>query len=180
MCGLFYLFFNRFIMKIKILAFFVIIILACNFKTARAQVVKPDSIQQVPHAYWLAGGLGGSSRGIELMSNANAELGHKWLVTGTAQIESAAFGSGEDVEQFNVLGGKIFKEKASLFSVSAGLGIVYINKATVGIPVLFQVYLVGGQFIGIGLNACANLNPTEPTAGFSINIALGRMATRRK
>jgi len=154
----------------------IVLLLAC--KTLSAQTTKADTTQ-IPRAYWIAGGLGGSTQGVEIMGNANAELDHNWLITGTAQIESGVFGGGREVEQFNLMGGKIHKWSRSFFSYSAGLSLVYVDKITVGIPVLFQIYGVAGQFIGIGINACANLNPTTPTAGLSLNIALGRIATHK-
>lgn len=154
----------------------IFLLLVC--KSTLAQTTKSDTTQ-IPRAYWVAGGLGASSQGIELMSNANAELGHSWLITSTAQIESGIFGGGREVEQFNLMIGKIHKWQGSFMSYSAGLSIVYVDKITVGIPVLFQIYGVAGQFIGLGINACANLNPTTPTAGLSLNIALGHIALHR-
>lgn len=167
-------------MKIKTIVLLTLITFI--YKTGFSQASHPDS-NKVPHAYWVGGGIGGSTEGIELMANANAELGHHWLITGTAQLESYVVGGGLTVISYNLLGGKIYKQKASLFSFSAGLGAVsfddHPSKVTVGVPVLLQTYWVIGQTFGFGLNATANLNSIQPTAGLSLNIALGRIATHK-
>jgi hypothetical protein len=166
----------------KITTFTLLVIMLFTVTDSLAQVANTDTTA-IPHAYWVGGGIGLSSQGIELMANANAELSNKWLITAAAQIESGVFNGPETVTPYSLLVGKVFKRKSSLFAVSAGLSAVSVDdhpsKVTIGLPVILQTYAVVLQTFGVGLNLTANLNSYQPTVGFSINIGLGYMATHR-
>jgi hypothetical protein len=99
-----------------------------------------------------------------------------------------------DLTSFNALAGKIYKQRNSLISFSAGLGLVRVDRndldlfskkteiseTTVGIPLSIQAYAIGFQTIGVGLNLYGNLNTKQSTAGIHLSVALGRIATRAR
>jgi len=172
--------------------------MALTSKTALAQ--QSDNTK-IPNAYWASFGAGASSLGaLSGMYSVNVQIPHNWLVT--VDLDGGANRSGktydtnysQSVISFNILAGKMARQKFSLFTLSAGLGLVdvhtglgsyglqdapYINKDqyTLGIPIVIQGYLVGLQAFGIGFSGNINLNTIKPTAGINLSFALGRMQT---
>jgi len=148
----------------------------------------------IPRSYWGSLGIGTGSLGSFTFSvNANQEFSYRLLITACAQAETNAFFGSTTIASYGVLAGEVFKQKFSLFTVSAGLSIVNVgtssgffnsvpvtSQTTIGIPILIQGYLVGLQTVGLGLNAYANLNSIRSTLGLTLNLALGRMATHKK
>jgi hypothetical protein len=168
---------------------------------AFGQVKSADSTQ-VPKSYFAAGGIGLSSLGsFSAMLVANAEIKNRillsanWIGETNVRILDSRAGHDVDVNSFNLLAGKIYKQRHSLISFSTGLGLVKVDErdvgggvfgkvnpvgreTTVGIPVLVQAYAIGFQAIGVGLNLYGNLNTKQSTAGFQLSVALGRISTR--
>jgi hypothetical protein len=177
-----------------------IILFAATITASTAQT-SPDN-SNIPHAWWGAIGIGASSLGaISGEYSINVQIPNNWLIS--AYIEGGTNKLGkfsdsntyQDVVNFSLLAGKIARQKYTLLSVSAGLGLVdvrtgtgsyslgtpYTNKDqyTVGVPIILQTYLVGLQACGIGLNANFNINTIKPTANINLCFALGRMQTHK-
>ena len=134
--------------------------------------------------------------------NINAQIPNNWLLTLGLDVGGDRFGTqysdnniSKTVGSYNVLIGKIARQKYSIVSVSAGLGLVEIETGagsyytqtpftntrqyTVGIPIVFQTYLVGLQAVGLGISGNINLNTVKTTAGINLCFALGRMQTHK-
>jgi hypothetical protein len=188
-------------MKI-ILVYTTILLLAVTSTRSFAQESRRDSAK-TPKSYWATFGLGYSSLGaLAFHLDANAEAWNKCVITANLQTEvSDLFGKAASnnfqVNTYNLLAGKIFKQKVTFITVSAGLGIVDVityngydkgffdfvktsqnSQFTVGVPIIVQWYGVVTEVVGFGINGYVNLNTVRTTAGFTINIALGRMTTR--
>jgi len=162
-------------------------------KTYRLAAYKRALDDQViiPRCCWGSLGAGGNTAGDGAFSvNVNEEFAQKLLVTESLQLETNGFLASTSVVNYSVLAGKIFKRKFSMFTLSAGLSYVTmtvspglfsdtpaIHQSTVGIPVLIQAYLVALQTFGLGINAYANLNSVKTTAGITLSIAIGALAT---
>ena len=115
-------------------------------------------------------------------------------------------GSYLNLNDHNLLLGEIFKQEYFFISVSTGIGftnlvsftnslymipnsdglystkqervkIIQKNQNNFNLPFMIQGYFVVAEPVAFGINAFLNLNKFHSTAGFSINIALGRMST---
>ncbi len=193
-------------MKIRIIIYICIPMLAFIFTTASAQVSTKDSTNkdaaQIPRCYWAGFGLGASTLGALAGNvNVNAEISNQWIITANAEIEANRFlnfssSPNVQVTTYNVLAGKIYKGKISFFTLSAGIGLVDVytynnpglfsdapvhksDQYTVGVPLLIQWYVIRFQAVGIGLSGYANLNTIQTTAGFNISVVFGRIATHK-
>ena len=168
---------------------------------AYAQVNTIDSLR-VPKSYWVVAGGGLSTLGsVSATLIANAEIQNNILLSGSwigetnVRILDSRASHNVDVSSYNALAGKVYKQRHSLISFSAGLGLVRVKswdsgggvfgkvspavtETTVGIPLLIQAHAIGFQAVGVGLNIYGNLNMKQSTAGVHLNIALGRMTTR--
>ena len=134
---------------------------------------------------------------VSAMLGANAEVKNRLVVslnwTGeTSSVLDFTAKHVVDVNSFNILAGKIYKQRNSLMSFSAGLGLARVHtfdsrngaasytETTVGLPLSIQAYAIGFQAVGAGLNLYANLNTKQSTAGIHVSLALGRISTRQK
>jgi hypothetical protein len=179
-----------------------ILLFAITFTRSFAQSASRDSTK-TPKSYWATFGLGYSSLGsIAAHLDGNAEIWNKCVITANLQTEvSDFFGKAGttnfQVTTYNLLAGKIFKQKLTFITVSAGLGLVDVNtyngydkgilvfvktdsknQFIGGVPIIIQWYGVINEVVGFGINGYVNLNTVRTTAGFTINIALGRITTR--
>jgi hypothetical protein len=180
--------------------FLIAIFLAGVVSAASGQVRSVDSTG-IRKSYWIAGRVGLSTLGsVSGMLVANAEIKNHILISASTTGETNGIldfsaTHSVDVSSFNMLAGKIYKQRHSLISFSAGLGLVKIDthdsepgifgkvypessETTIGIPLLIQAYAIGFQTIGVGLNLYGNLNTKQSTAGIQVCLALGRIATR--
>jgi hypothetical protein len=179
-----------------------IVLLVATVTTVNAQT----DTTKIPHAWWVNMGFGKGTLG-SLSANValQAEVPKHWLISASFQAEPNHVGTKNlggaahdvDINSGNLLFGKIYKQTYSFWSVSAGLSFVNMdindsygifpgapastqnNRYTVGIPIVVQGYIVGLQCAGIGLNAYVNLNTLQTTAGFQVQVALGRMQTHK-
>jgi hypothetical protein len=165
--------------KLHLIAFAILFVLTGIFTNAVGQTTRRDSTR-IPKAYWVGSGGGFSFLGdVEIMYNANAEIGNHWLITSLAQVEAKFFGSGNaNIFTFGLQAGKVYKRGTGIFALSAGFAIMRVNdQKTAGVPVLIQAHTVILQTVGFGINLYANLNTISPSAGLNLTVALGRMAT---
>ena len=149
--------------------------------------------------YWGDVGLGGSSLGsISAALGFHFEINRHVLITANIMGEANSFIDFSskpkiDVNTFNLLVGKISKQKSSIITYSAGLGLINYYKKTypggflsplpavttkkysIGIPLLISGYLIGFRTVGFGLSVYANLNTINTTAGLTLNFGIGRM-----
>jgi 3-deoxy-D-arabino-heptulosonate 7-phosphate (DAHP) synthase len=166
---------------------------------ASGQSISTDSIT-IPRSYWVSGGVGLSTLGSASAGLvANAEIKNRilisagWIGETSEKILDFSTNHSVNVSSFNALAGKIYKQRNSLISFSAGLGLVRletrdtggarvssVTETTIGIPLLVQAHAIGFQAIGVGLNLYGNLNMKQSTTGIHLSIALGRIATRQK
>lgn len=174
-----------------------------NFKKAHGQVIKADSIT-ARRNYWGSISFGASSLGsLAAGLDANAELASHWAVTIEARGELNRFWGiyqetpNVDVNTYNVLGGKIFKQRSSFLVVSAGVGLVDVYSYTyllpngsyahditsqqdryaLNVPVEVQMYFVPVTPFAVSIGAYVNLNKLKTTAGITGKFAFGRMST---
>jgi len=182
-------------MKVKIIAPLSMLLLAMAFNKGFSQAVPNDSTK-ISKSYWGSVGIGASSSGFSASFIANAELLNRWLISANVQGEGPLFGDGNEVTTFNVLAGKVFKQKFCFLTLSAGLGYISVTnvsnsfnffspavttqRSTIGLPIVVQGYLVAFQTLGIGLSGYVNLNTIQSTAGINICIALGRLSTHKR
>lgn len=179
-----------------------LVLFTVTFTTVNAQT----DTTKIPHAWWLNAGFGlGTLRSLSANIGVQAELPKHWLISATFQTEFNHFGEkilggavhDVTINTSNVLIGRIHKQTYSLWSVSTGLSLVNMdihdsygvfpgapastqnNRYTIGIPIVVQGYVVGGQFAGIGLSGYVSLNTLQTTAGVQLQVALGRMQTHK-
>jgi hypothetical protein len=192
------------LMKIKTVFCFTLLLLASTELKLYAQDAKADTAK-IPPSYWATLGFGPSSLGsVSGMLNVNLQIAGQWVITGSWQNEvNNLFGRSPayfvQVNTYNLLAGEIYKQKISFITVSAGLGAVNVishngytdhylnyvetnqqNRFTVGIPIMVQVDVAELRVAGIGINAYANLNTIRPTAGLTLNVAIGWMPMRHR
>ena len=201
----------------KIFIYLIIFALLLTFSNCFGQFAKPDTIKQNPKSYWGTFGFGASTIDYAFTAALNAELSGNYVVSASAQAEFNRFeinilgpasGDFTYVYNYDLLFGKIFKQRISFFTISAGLGVinytsytdsVYVisqgsglfnstygavtinqrNRYALNIPILLQGYLVIAKPVAIGFSGYVNLNRVHTTAGITLNIALGRMTTRK-
>jgi len=148
-----------------------------------------------PDRYWLDLGVGKSSSGYSsVVWDANIQISDTWFVTGRLEgepkdISSFGFNPGVGIYSYDILAGKILNRKSGFFTISAGLGIVQVvskagndnnnsktNSYTLGLPILVQRYFTLAPPVGFGIGGYINLNTIRPTAGITLNLAIGHFA----
>lgn len=129
------------------------------------------------------------------------ELRRQWVAIvgfgNDSNIGFLDFKSGEkiSVSSFYALGGKVWVGRATLATVSAGLGLVQVHtyqdgglftpsrdhrhQNTVGVPLQVQGFVVVRRSLGLGLTGQLNLNAAQTTASLAISLALGHLPTRQ-
>ncbi len=201
----------------KIFTCLIIFAFVLTFSNSFGQFAKPDSTKQALKSYWATLGFGASTIGYAFTAALNAELPGSYVVSAYAQAEFNRFainvlgppsGDFTYVYNYDLLCGKIFKQRISFFTISAGLGVINYTSYTdsiyvisqgsglfnstygavrinprdryaLNIPILLQGYLVIAKPVAIGISGYVNLNSIHTTAGITLNIALGRMTTRK-
>lgn len=190
-------------MKIAVIIFLPAVILLANFTTAYSQTVKPDSIT-ARRNYWASISLGASSLGqLSAGLDVNAELANHWAIAANIKGESNRFldiyqeTPNVDVTTYNILGGKIFKQRSSFLTVSAGLGLADVytytyllpngsyakditsqqDRYALNIPIEVQMYFVPVTPFAVSIGAYVNINNVKTTAGISGKFSFGRMST---
>lgn len=180
--------------------YIIILLLTCLNSICKAQSLKDESL--TPRSFWGSIGLGRSSLGsIAVSIDGNVELKKSILFTAIAQGESNSFldfstRESKDVSTFDLLLGKIYKQKSTLITMSSGLGLIMVNtrtssggilypstnkkQSTIGIPLLFRAYGVAFRTVGIGIGFYSILNTIKTTAGVTFNVSIGRILPREK
>jgi len=183
-------------MKRKIMIAVIMLVLTVAFDKGFSQGMQSDTAK-MPNGYWGSLGLGETSLGFFTgRADANAELSDGYLIAGSAQVESSSVFGGTEVDSYDILFGKIFKQGISMFTLSAGLGLVNVttksstlfstapqvttSQTGIGLPIVIQGYLVAGQTFGFGVSGFLNLNTVKTTAGVMFSLAIGRLATHKK
>jgi hypothetical protein len=171
----------------------------CN--TAFGQTTATDSVNLKPN-YWGSIGGGPTTLGaVGLNADVNAEISDHWFISTEGQVETQTFlnlfGSNVSTATLNVLAWKIFKQRLTFITVSAGLGLVDLNTFSSGglfsttpstsqdqyalnVPIEVNVYFVPVTPFAVGVGAYLNLNAINTTAGITVRLAFGRMSTHAK
>jgi hypothetical protein len=155
-----------------------------------------DDNSKILKCYWGSFDTGTSSNeGTCFNINGNAELPRRQLIAFDAQLEpkSSLLGYGTDVASVGVLYGHIFKDNYALYTISGGIGMVWVDTSSEGmytsnfssqngvcVPIVIRAYLVMGQFFGLGLGAYVNINSIQTTAGVNVSFAFGRLTTHER
>lgn len=187
-------------LKMVFAIFFPVALVLVGCTAVFGQTATTDSINLKPN-YWGSIGGGPTTLGsVGFNADLNAEMSDHWFISTEGQVETKTlnlFGSNVSTATFNVLAGKIFKQKLTFITVSAGLGLVDLNTFTSGglfpttpssskdqyglnIPVEVNVYLVPVTPFAVGVGAYLNLNAINTTAGITLRLAFGRMSTHTK
>jgi hypothetical protein len=183
-------------LKIAIAFFFPAALLLAGSTSAFGQTTGADSINLKPN-YWGSIGGGPTTLGaIGLNADVNAEISDHWFISTEGQVETQTFlnlfGSNVSTASLNVLTGKVFKQRLTFITVSAGLGLVDVNtynsgglfsntpsssqdQYAVNVPIEVNVYFVPVTPFAVGVGLYANLNAINTTAGVTVRLAFGRM-----
>jgi hypothetical protein len=182
-------------MKTNTIAALTMLVLIVAFNRGFSQAVPNDSTK-IPKSYWGSLGVGQSSLGAFAGKlDANAEFANRLLVTASFQGETNSILGGTQLASYNLLLGKIFKQRISMFTLSAGIGLVNVttksfnlfstepsvstSQTGIGLPIVIQGYLVAGQTVGFGVSGYLNLNTVKTTAGITFSLAIGHLATHK-
>ncbi|MDB5132068.1 MAG: hypothetical protein JWR02_1817 [Mucilaginibacter sp.] len=194
--------------KITLAVFMSAIMLLACCTAAFGQAAATNNIN-AKHNYWGSLGFGPTTFGSSVLGgDLNAEIANQWVISAESKVELQSFlSSNVTVTTYDILAGKIFKQKFSFITVSAGLGLVDLNTVTtstnaptvsstpqnqftltfpsytwhdqyaLNIPIEVQMYFVPVTPFAVGVGAYVNLNTIRTTAGFTVRLALGRMST---
>jgi len=188
-------------LKTAIAIFLPVVSALAGCTMAFGQTTRVDSIN-LKRNYWGSIGAGPTTLGaVGLNADVNAEISDHWFISTEGQVETQTFlnlfGSNVGVATLNVLAGKIFKQRVTFITVSAGLGLVDVNTYNSGglfsntpptsqtqyafnVPIEVQVYFVPVTPFAVGVGAYLNLNAINTTAGITVRLAFGRMSTHMK